>query len=622
MRDVIQDLRELRQSSASSVDSGHEQSTGRPTVEHPLDGWLQDLILDQLTTTGPRLSLILISGNSGDGKSFLLRLLRNRLRAEMNVGEEDVHWLLDATHSEKRTEHSVERLSAYFAPFRDDGAWEPGQLHVIAINTGAAVQFMEHDRKREDKRAFADLDHIVCLQTGIRGGLLPADLTDRYRRVLVVDLDRRVLVPLRSGAPGEGNPEDGSSAAAAPPSFFEQQLDRAIELGAACDDCDSAPNCPVRFNLNAIERSPVRRRLLDLLRDIALEDRVHLNPRGLWHVVYFATVGGLDASRIGRGAPLATCADVAGLTDPERFDALFFNALFSAPRDASDSSAILRALNGLDPCYVVTLDGFESGLRSVLSGDEDKREAADLASGLGCAVEVIAPDPGKIHSSLRSRAAVRRRYFFGDDDSRGGRQELLDDWVKILIERRTDVLSGREVKEKRLLKIVDTVLRSMFGAENRSRPNDFRLPIPWQSQTDPLVEIGPLDAKKERARDLRVAGPLGPLGPDNAELLPKSVEGLCDVLDAQPLSIPVSVSLPGESLTVDVTWPLYRVLRKVEGEYLPGSLVPERFQHLRRLGTALASRAQDRGVVVVESRDSRKIWRCKFDPEGFDVDEL
>src|SRR5689334_13174374 len=143
MSDVIQRLRELRQSSQSSVVVGTEPAPTdeRPRIKHPLETWLVDLILDQITNpNGAALSLVVLSGNAGDGKSFLLREVRQRLVEEgLNPGT--VKWLLDATESSHQGERSVDRLESFLQPFSDAAGWRPQQLHIAAMNTGTIVRF-------------------------------------------------------------------------------------------------------------------------------------------------------------------------------------------------------------------------------------------------------------------------------------------------------------------------------------------------------------------------------------------------------------------------------------------------------------------------------------------------
>src|SRR5688572_25330756 len=99
MADVIQRLRELRQSSTSSVVSGAEKSLSpdRTALNHPLEDWLLKLIRAQLKAPGAdQLSLIALAGNAGDGKSYLLRALRQNLAGEAGLDPGMVEWVLDA----------------------------------------------------------------------------------------------------------------------------------------------------------------------------------------------------------------------------------------------------------------------------------------------------------------------------------------------------------------------------------------------------------------------------------------------------------------------------------------------------------------------------------------------
>ena len=118
---------------------------------------------------------------------------------------------------------------------------------------------------------------ILALQLAIRA--VPEDLDvddywDRFDRVLVIDLDRRMLIPLDEGDHG----------------FLDRMLDSLHRSDGAglladasthCSSCRFIDRCPVNTNLVALRNATVRRRLNTVLRDVSLEDRIHLGPRGL-----------------------------------------------------------------------------------------------------------------------------------------------------------------------------------------------------------------------------------------------------------------------------------------------------------------------------------------------------
>ena len=241
MGDVIQILRELRQSSQSSVITGIEiaSSDDRPSIEHPLESWLVDLILDQLTAPeGPTLSLIVLSGNAGDGKSYLLRNIRQRLDQEEGRDPQMVKWLFDATESSRQAQRSVDRLDEFFEPFGDAAEWSPQQLHIAVINTGTVVRFIAHDLTRSNYNILCD---VLGCQLAINASTNLGDLPsywERFDRVLVVDLDRRTLFPPNENTESFLDLMLATLDRSQPASFL-------ATASTDCSTCPFAPHCPV-----------------------------------------------------------------------------------------------------------------------------------------------------------------------------------------------------------------------------------------------------------------------------------------------------------------------------------------------------------------------------------------
>lgn len=596
MSDVIQRLRELRQSARSSVVHGAEDQPApeRPTIPQALDTWLVDLILEQLTRPeGPELSLLVLSGNAGDGKSHLLRAIRSSLK-QKQLSPEQVDWLLDATQSDEKNQSSVERLDAFFRAFTDDANWKPQKFQVIAINTGAVVQFLAHDHARQ--RRFQDLDKVLSAQLGIGSTSQNWDeqLLTRFDRVLVVDLDKRMLVGL--------NPEK--------PQFFDQILDLLdadqangilSDTETNCRSCPQASHCPVFTNLIALKKSRVRSRLKQLLLDVTLEDRMHLGPRGLWHLAYQMTVGGLDAARLAAGQPLLSCAEISGLTTEERSQGLFYNALFEVASTASggDVPTLLNEFLRVDPYGRFSLSSHEEALISGLAPDEDGQRAQPHADFLGVPPAVLRGS--ERDAMARSRAAVRRAFFLGAAEPDPERHGWLATWVQGLERCREQMRKGQPVRVDDIQTTVVRVLGEMFQPAAQHTNALWQLKLPWRGRKELFTPWKLKPSPPRKQKDIRVLGP-DLLRPEEPRRLTRE---LVERLDTYPLSLPVRLH---DGLELRATWSLYRLLMRVQSGYVAGSLDPERIQHLERIGASIgADVAVREGVVVLEGEHA---WRC------------
>lgn len=609
MTDVIQRLREFRQSSRSSVVTGIEQSSDpdRPTVQHTIEPWLVDLILEQLTNpTGPALSLVVLAGNAGDGKSYLLRAVRDRLRAEQDLDPSMVTWLLDATESDHQQQLAVDRLKSYFSVFADDQVWGQATLHVAAMNTGTMVRFMASD---QDERRFSCLCDVLSLQLAVR--MTPelrapsSDFWERFDRILVIDLDRRMLCSLDEGEE----------------TFSDQlfsTLDRTAKsgflaaTGDGCTQCEFAGTCPVNANLTALASPRVRRRLNTLLRDVTLEDRIHLGPRSMWHLVYQMTVGALDAYALRSHRPLRTCADMGTLDEDERSRALFFASLFDAPQEGADAggAAVSIELARVDPARRFTIEAYEVSLAAALSSVEDARLCESLAQDLDVTPEVLSGPPED--AITRAANAVRRAFFLAPDEPNDDRDQWLKDWAMALKGHREEVLSGSHIRHVSVSLLIN-VLTDLYQSADNDRL--WELSLPWRSLANLYAQLILKPGPQQRAEDPRV------LGPDAYREggLRAVARELADALSAYPLSITVPLRNGPE---VRVNWPLYRLLRRVQEQaYVAGSLDPERVQNLERIGASLGAKAAiDQGVAVLV--DGRGLV-CEDDGAGgYDVIDL
>lgn len=607
MTDVIQRLRELRQSSQSSVVTGIETTASdhRPSIAHPLAPWLENMILDQLTDpAGAGLSLIVLSGNAGDGKSYLLREIRQRLVDEEGPHPGMVKWLLDATESTSQTESSVDRLDEFFGPFADSEDWQPPQLHVVAMNTGTVVRFIAH---AAESGAFATLRDVLRVQLGIEACAEHSgnEYWERFDRVLVVDLDRRMLLPLDDEEESFVDRMFSVLDISQPSGFL-------ASASTNCSDCSFSDRCPVRVNLTGLRHPVVRKRFKVLLRDIMLEDRIHIGPRGLWHIMYQMTVGGLDAQTITLGRPLVTCADIGGTDDDTRARALFFTALFEHTHEAADTGApaLFGELGRVDPAKRFTIEANEHALAAGLSASEDCRLCEPFSAELGLAAELLCGSPDS--SSQRSAAAVRRAFFLQQDDPDPIRHEWLAAWTANLLEYSKDVLDGGETRHDTVSLLVG-VLTEIH--ESRARRGLWHLQLPWRHLTELHTQLDLRPGRRRRIHDVRI------LGPDHCR--PSGLRVLAHELAEKLAAYALAIQVPlRNGPDVRISWPLFRLLRQVHDlHYAAASLDPERVQNLGRIGASLGAQASvDRGVAVLGEAG----WLvCEDDGAGgYDVVDL
>ena len=599
MDDLISRLRELRQSAESSVALGIESpslpGSPRPRIPDPLDSWLTDLVLSNLDA-GSSLRLLVLAGNSGDGKSVLLESIRDRI---VSVGlHGKVNWVLDATQSD-RTEPAHVRIAAFFDPFNDSGTWDPDRLHIIAINTGAIIQFFRANQPFTT--SFSLLEEVLNAQLGFRRGSTIHNRTERFDKVLVVDLDRRSLLPRTLGNS----------------SFFEKLLDTVdpqaengilAGIESSCEDCVARRKCPVPVNLLALRHSRARSRLIEILLDVACEDRVHLSPRALWHLLYVLTVGGLDSEALARGTGLPTCDTLGDQPDEVLSAGLFYNAAFDAGvrEEGGGAQALLHELVRLDPARRFSLDILDVSLQAGLTSQSEIDLVDDLARELDMDRDALvssAPPEQRVASS------VRRHFFFAAPHPDRTRADWIEQWLSLVPQ------DPRQIDENNARMVADalrTVLRDEFGSPSREL---FRLQLPWKAKQA-------LFTHARLGNDPASVDPRPYAGPDRFRPAGarKQAIDLTTLLRWYPDSIQVTLR---QGPSVVIQWPFFRMLQRIALQgYLPASLEPEKYQHLQRIGVALAQTRSDRPFNPIAVFDGDEGYECEFDNCEFIVDRL
>src|SRR5206468_1586414 len=102
------------------------------------ESWLLSKIEEWRNSDDGRPSLIVLSGNAGDGKSDLLARLQESLGPRA-----DIECVPDATQADEPSEDQQSRLGDFFRPFADAPSDADCRLHLIAMNTGMAISFFD-----------------------------------------------------------------------------------------------------------------------------------------------------------------------------------------------------------------------------------------------------------------------------------------------------------------------------------------------------------------------------------------------------------------------------------------------------------------------------------------------
>ncbi|MFW9887190.1 MAG: hypothetical protein ACFFER_03355 [Candidatus Thorarchaeota archaeon] len=224
--------------------------------------------------------LIIISGNAGDGKTTLMRML-NKHHGTSSMGRE-IKWNFDATHSDSASENQVDTLRRYFADFIDDKANDkPEDIHIIAMNTGMALSFFEEVKlgndTKEENAEFSMLEGTVKSMMDIPNA--PSKPTTSWK-VLVIDLGRRALFNIDEKTEQR-------------PSLISDLVGTlvGIEYWNHCPSCPRCDECFIIANIKLLRIKPVVKFLEYLVMRASFSSNNHYTIRDFWEFISEA-VGG------------------------------------------------------------------------------------------------------------------------------------------------------------------------------------------------------------------------------------------------------------------------------------------------------------------------------------------
>lgn len=397
-------------------------------------------------------SLVIISGNAGDGKTAFLQKLERAARDEQavvtplpNGARFELHGRTFLSNYDGSQDEGDQKnddvLRTFFAPFqgKDPAAWTANkETRLIAINEGRLVDFLEANR--------ADFEALAALvKEGLRTG-------EPAQGVAVVNLNLRSVVV---DPPGFDN------------SILERLLNRMThkKFWEPCQTCDLKDKCYAHHNAQTIQDETAGKHVVERLKSLYaithLRGRMHITLRDLRSALAYMLVGTRDCDEIhelyrtGRRNEIIQGFYFNSWRGGDEPNADRLLTLLSEVDVAdADDPRLDRALDFISPAEDRTLFRFEQ------RGNYDREILRSLYDELPRDV------PGKVSAHLfeahrRFIAMARRRAFFERRD---------EGWRAMLPYQTADELLAVVRGERSPDSLLEQLLVAINRGEGLTRP--------------------------------------------------------------------------------------------------------------------------------------------------------
>ncbi len=243
---------------------------------------LDEHLLDEICTGS--LSLVILCGNAGDGKTALLQKLAARLGIAKLQSEQRVwigeasgrHFMINLDGAASWGGRSADDLMDEVLALFHDGYPLPGRVHLVAVNDGRLMEWVESYEARHGETRLAAQIADALDRAG--EGLDP--------HVRLIELNQRSLV-------GGFNAARGTISTRFVDRLIARLVggDSASEIWMPCRTCSAKARCSVRASAEMMGASCddavlakgalLRRRLVAALQAVHQRDEVHITAREL-----------------------------------------------------------------------------------------------------------------------------------------------------------------------------------------------------------------------------------------------------------------------------------------------------------------------------------------------------
>ena len=332
---LIDELKKLKESSKEAVENitSFSEFKNYMHVKRNVQDELFNIIEKSSKSNSSK--LILVCGGVGDGKSHIISYFKNNYPDI--ISEFEIH--NDATESFEPGKTSIDTLNDVLKDFNDDNILHSNKKLILAINLGALSNFIDSKYQENFKNLKQYVEDKKILDVDISDNSYEEESNFQF-----INFSDYHIYSLTEEKAKSQYVEDIINK-------IVQDDERNIfknSYKSNCQNCDINYKCPIKINYEMLMKESVKEKLIDVLIECVVKDKLIVSTRSLLNFIYdFIVNTELDNKN---NEELKVYIDK--ISCEQFIKCIFVSNLF----EHRELSQILNSLNKIDPINSISED--------------------------------------------------------------------------------------------------------------------------------------------------------------------------------------------------------------------------------------------------------------------------
>ena len=332
---LIDELKKLKESSKEAVENitSFSEFKNYMHVKRNVQDELFNIIEKSSKSNSSK--LILVCGGVGDGKSHIISYFKNNYPDI--ISEFEIH--NDATESFETGKTSIDTLNDVLKDFNDDNILHSNKKLILAINLGALSNFIDSKYQENFKNLKQYVEDKKILDVDISDNSYEEESNFQF-----INFSDYHIYSLTEEKAKSQYVEDIINK-------IVQDDERNIfknSYKSNCQNCDINYKCPIKINYEMLMKESVKEKLIDVLIECVVKDKLIVSTRSLLNFIYdFIVNTELDNKN---NEELKVYIDK--ISCEQFIKCIFVSNLF----EHRELSQILNSLNKIDPINSISED--------------------------------------------------------------------------------------------------------------------------------------------------------------------------------------------------------------------------------------------------------------------------